>query len=279
MTIRKPKPPKVLRPSNTHEAQYSEEVIAAMRPWILPGVHVHDCFAGPGVRLGQLCDEPSACRSPAPRSRASFIEDPRVVHADATDGSTNPLVPWQGLTSPDYGNGMAEKWDATNTGEESGVVYHTYQAAAALLEGVSMAEVEFHPNDMAALGYRGTKRVGRSVRRRRYWEVAEAAMAHWVLAQRLIVNIKDFPSNGASSLSHTPKSGSQCWRTPAGSACTKRRSPSRGCATVPTTRSASITRWSPCSSERGDGSSAPPGRFGSDERRRTRCRLHLVPTC
>lgn len=40
-----------------HPAQYSPEVIDVLRHLIAPGEHVHDPFAGTGLRLGALCDE------------------------------------------------------------------------------------------------------------------------------------------------------------------------------------------------------------------------------
>ena len=40
-----------------HPCQFSPEVLDVLAGLISPGEHVYDPFAGPGVRLGALCDE------------------------------------------------------------------------------------------------------------------------------------------------------------------------------------------------------------------------------
>jgi hypothetical protein len=43
-----------------HPAEFSPEVIEALRDRISPSDRIHDPFAGRGVRLGKLCDEVGA---------------------------------------------------------------------------------------------------------------------------------------------------------------------------------------------------------------------------
>jgi hypothetical protein len=85
-----------------HPAQYSPEILAVLADLIHPGEHVHDPFAGLGVRLGALCD----------RLGVGFTgtdiedwegKDPRVVLGDSTHFLTYPMrSSFTVVTSPVY---------------------------------------------------------------------------------------------------------------------------------------------------------------------------------
>lgn len=89
--------------SAIHPCQYSPEVIEALRPHIHPKEHIHDPFAGTGLRLGALCDELGAVYS------GGDIEDwpdhdPRVALTDSTLSTSYPADPFVVVTSPVYLN-------------------------------------------------------------------------------------------------------------------------------------------------------------------------------
>jgi hypothetical protein len=88
---------------NRHPCQFSPEVLEVLAGFIRPGEHVHDPFAGPGLRLGRVCDQIGATFS------GSDIEpwpgrDRRVVVADARDPLSYPRKPFTIVTSPVYAN-------------------------------------------------------------------------------------------------------------------------------------------------------------------------------
>ena len=84
-----------------HPAQYSPEILAALADLIHPSEHIHDPFAGLGVRLGALCD----------RLGNGFTgtdiedwpdKDPRVMLGDSTHFLTYPMRSFTVVTSPVY---------------------------------------------------------------------------------------------------------------------------------------------------------------------------------
>ena len=88
---------------NRHPCQFSPEVLEVLAGIIRPGEHVHDPFAGPGLRLGRLCDQLGATFT------GTDIEswpgrDQRVVAADARDPLSYPCKPFTIVTSPVYAN-------------------------------------------------------------------------------------------------------------------------------------------------------------------------------
>ena len=86
-----------------HPCPFSPEVIDALRDLIHTGEHIHDPFAGLGLRLADLCDELGATYS------GGDIEewpgaDHRVGLLDATLESGYPTTPFTIATSPVYQN-------------------------------------------------------------------------------------------------------------------------------------------------------------------------------
>jgi hypothetical protein len=80
-----------------HPCQFSPEVIAALEELVSPGEHVHDPFAGTGLRLAALCDRIEAVYT------GTDIEDwpgldPRVAVGDSTLGT--PTLTVSSLASP-----------------------------------------------------------------------------------------------------------------------------------------------------------------------------------
>ena len=92
-------------PPARHPCQYSDEVIDVLRTLIRPGEHVHDPMAGPGVRLGQLCDE-LGCHFTGGDIDGPWInQDLRVtVGADACDPGSYPAGEFTTVLSPTYAN-------------------------------------------------------------------------------------------------------------------------------------------------------------------------------
>jgi hypothetical protein len=98
-----------------HPLQYSPEVLDVLAELIVAGERVHDPFAGPGVRLGPLCDRLGAIFSGSDREDWPG-RDPRVIVADARDPASYPSERFTTVTSPvyvnkrcaDYANGPTE---------------------------------------------------------------------------------------------------------------------------------------------------------------------------
>ncbi len=89
-----------------HPTQYSPEVLVVLAELIRRGEHIHDPFAGPGLRLGRLCDELGATFTGGDIDGpwADGV-DPRVtLGADARDPATYPPPPFRICTSPTYAN-------------------------------------------------------------------------------------------------------------------------------------------------------------------------------
>lgn len=172
-----------------HPARFSKEIITRLRSILEPGVHLHDPFGGSGVRLGKLADE-IGCSFSGTELAPAFIIDPRVVHGDATVRGTYPRKRrWWIVTSPVYPNGIADSWKISDASSRT-----TYRSRQTEILG---EDRDFHENNQARYGYRGTKRDGQSQKRQHYWRIARESVLHWSRAERVILNVSDFKhSNG-----------------------------------------------------------------------------------
>jgi hypothetical protein len=90
-------------PPPAHPAEFSPEVLAVVALYVRRGMHVHDPFAGRGVRLGALCDARGATFT------GTDIDvyregDYRVIQADSSEEITYPFPPFTVVTSPVYTN-------------------------------------------------------------------------------------------------------------------------------------------------------------------------------
>lgn len=164
-----------------HPAPYSPEVIAAIREHLEPGMHVHDPFAGEGLRLGALCDE-MLCTFTGTEIEAPFILDSRVRHGDSTLIKHYPLPPFTIVTSPVYPNGIADDFNARDNSKR-----RTYRAARATIVGT---DEPLHPNNQGKYGYRGQPLW--SPARAIYWALARQVVHCWRDADAAIVNVSDF---------------------------------------------------------------------------------------
>lgn len=167
----------------SHPAQFSPSILEALRPIIASyGVHVHDPFAGPGIRLGRLCDEVGVGFS-GTEIEAPYITDPRVRPGDSTDPETYPPScppsgPWIVVTSPVYPNGMTDHFDA-----KDGSRRHTYRQGLAEILGY---DVPLHPNNMGRWGncHRRSMRVEAE-----HWRIARECVRWW--PTEVVLNVKD----------------------------------------------------------------------------------------
>ena len=182
--------------NDKHPAPYSPEVLAALRSTLCAengqlrlgdALHVHDPFAGEGVRLGALCDEIGVAFTGS-EIEPEFIIDQRVQRGDATTRASYPIVGRRTqlviCTSPVYPNGMADHHHAQDDS-----IRRTYRTALAAIRG---SDRPLHSNNMGRWGYRGTPLWSPS--RAAYWTLAEQAIEQWAdLRPRLVlVNVSDF---------------------------------------------------------------------------------------
>lgn len=166
-----------------HPAPYSPEVLARFRVVIPQGTHVHDPFAGAGLRLGKLADECFWTFS-GTELEAPFIVDPRVVEGNACDKSTYPRKRgfWI-VTSPVYPNGIADDFNAQDGSER-----RTYRSTRAAIVG---HDEPLHPDNQGRWGYRGTKSLA-STKRAMYWNIATRSVQCWARADAVLLNVSDF---------------------------------------------------------------------------------------
>lgn len=164
-----------------HPAPYSPQIIEVFRQLIPAGCHVHDPYAGEGLRLGALCDDLGVTFSGTDLEPV-FIRDPRVKAGDATQRRSYPRGRYVIVTSPVYPNGIADDWHA-----QDGSRRRTYRSAAAKLRG---HDEPMHPNNMGRWGYRGTK-LG-NPKRIMYWKLARETIECWTRADLALVNVSDF---------------------------------------------------------------------------------------
>lgn len=180
-----------------HPARFSGAVVDKLRELLL-GLrvatvsaewmrhpYIFDPFAGTGERLAEILGDEFEGRGVELYS--DFIVTRQLVKVgDATKIGSYPLMPFVIVTSPVYPNGMAEAWDVS---ESDTSTRNTYAANRTQ---------KSKPNDMGVMGYRGTKRGGRSVKRAAYWRTAEQCVVNWRVSpcEAIFLNVSDFMSGG-----------------------------------------------------------------------------------
>lgn len=159
-----------------HPAQFSPEVLDAIAPLIAstllsPGAaHVHDPFAGLGLRLGALCDRLGITYSGAD-IEAWPSRDPRVMVSDSTIGVSYPPAPFVIVTSPVYfGNRISSDY-------VNGATPAT-KLAGRRAYGISLGR---------ALDRANLARVCRPAHEAAYYARHGAAVRHW--GARAVVNV------------------------------------------------------------------------------------------
>lgn len=149
-------------PVPAHPAEFSPEVLAALRPLLMGRPFVFDPFAGRGRRLGALCDELGI------RFAGCDIEpwrdsDPRVRCADASDPESYPYGPFTVVTSPPYfGNRISSDYVNGPT--------PTTKTAGRRSYGISLGRA-LHPKNIA--------RFCRPGQRRDHDFAASMIVCHW----------------------------------------------------------------------------------------------------
>jgi hypothetical protein len=159
-----------------HPCQFSPEVLEELADLIAAGDRVHDPFAGPGLRLGALCDRLGAIFS------GGDIEDwpghdPRVIVADATDPAGYPPESTT-VTSPVYANKRCADYANGPTPRTKTKGRRDY--------GIALGRA-LHPNNLARF-------TGRPARAARYWQGHADAVKHW--GDRVLLNV-DLPISEA----------------------------------------------------------------------------------
>lgn len=160
-----------------HPCQYSPGVLDVLRGLIKPDEHIHDPFAGTGLRLGALCDELGASFS------GTDIEewpgrDIRVWHADALWPHFYPVGPFTICTSPVYQNKRLCDYPNGPTPNTKTKGRRDY--------GIALGRA-LHPNNLA-------RTTGRPSRAEKYWQLHGEAVRHW--GDRAIVNVDEPISRG-----------------------------------------------------------------------------------
>lgn len=160
-----------------HPCQFSPEVIEAMRDLIQPGEHVHDPFAGTGLRLAALCDELGASYS------GGDIEewpgsDSRVALADATEQGSYPSGSFTVATSPVYLN--------KRLADYANGPLPTTKIKGRRDYGISLGRA-LHANNLA-------RHTGKPSRAGAYWRTHCDAVRWW--GHRALVNVDEPISDG-----------------------------------------------------------------------------------
>ena len=159
-----------------HPCQFSPEVLDVVRDFIDPGEHVHDPYAGPGLRLGRLCDRLGA------RFTGTDIEDwgnlpdgrdERVRVADARDPAGYPPSPFTVVTSPVYFNKRCADYPNGATRNTNDKGRRDY--------GIALGRA-LHAENFA-------RHTGRPRHADRYWQGHADALRNW--GHRVIVNVDE----------------------------------------------------------------------------------------
>lgn len=159
-----------------HPAQFSSEVLDIVAELLVPGEHIHDPFAGPGVRLAALCDQLGVTFSGAD------IEvwpghDPRVAVGDALDPASYPVGPFTVVTSPTYQNKRLSDYPNGPTPNTKIKGRRDYSLSLG---------APLHPDNLA-------RTTGRAARAADYWRLHTEAAKHW--PDRVFLNV-DEPISG-----------------------------------------------------------------------------------
>lgn len=187
-----------------HPARFSIEItdvareyLAAAYPQLIGRPIIHDPFAGTGERLALMCDvvwDGWGFPYSGTEIEGCFIAAPGIIEGSALDPDTYPPARypsevatggWVVFTSPAYPNGMADSHKPKDASKR-----YNYRVAKMQITGDPDANL--HEDNMGRYGYRGTLREGNSQRRKRYWEIAEGAVALWGSADMVMVNVSDF---------------------------------------------------------------------------------------
>lgn len=190
--------------SSIHPARFSKEVIAVASEILLAEYPdglgrpiIHDSWGGSGERLHHMCTTIDEWGFPhsGTEIEACFIDPTTgIIQGDSRDPSLYPparfpdevrVGGWVQFTSIVYPQGIADNFKATKPETRT-----TYRTAKMIITGDLDAELV--DGNMGALGYRGTKREGTSVRRKRFWEIADATVANWSTARLVLLNCSDF---------------------------------------------------------------------------------------
>jgi hypothetical protein len=162
--------------SSRHPCQYSPEVLAVLAELIEPGDHVHDPFAGPGIRLGPLCDQIGATFSGCEIESPPWEwepPDPRVrTNTDSRDPDTYPVTPYLLVVSTVYLNKRCADYPNGATPATRTKGRRDY--------GITLGRALSRANLARFTGPGRRKAL-------RYWEEHAAAVKHW--GDRVIVNV------------------------------------------------------------------------------------------
>jgi len=143
-----------------------------LRSW---GQAVHDPFAGPGDRMGRLCDE-LGLPFTGTEIEPEFIIDPRVKEGNSRLADSYPEGRYTIGTSPVFPNGMTDHFHARDGSKRK-----TYRQAIAAIRG---EDRPLHPDNMGRHGPRQG-----ALGEERHWAIAWDATRWW--PSRVLVNIKD----------------------------------------------------------------------------------------
>jgi hypothetical protein len=155
----------------THPCQFSPEVLDVLGPLIQPGEHIHDPFAGTGLRLAALCDEIGAEYSGADIEQWPGA-DRRVWIGDATKKDSYPYwSTFRVVTSPVYLN--------KRLADYANGPLPTTKIKGRRDYGISLGRA-LHPGNLA-------RHTGKPARAAAYWHTHSEAVKHW--GDRALVNV------------------------------------------------------------------------------------------
>ena len=165
-----------------HPAEFSRGVLDAIEGLLHPGEHVHDPFAGRGVRLGAMCDRLGMTFTGTDIDEYPY-RDHRVVVDDSTLSGSYPPPPFTIVTSPVYlGNRISTDYLDGPTAATKRNGRHAY--------GISLGRA-LHRRNLAR----------RCRRPDDYFAAHAGAVANW--GDRVVVNV-DLPiADGWLDLLHT----------------------------------------------------------------------------
>lgn len=159
-----------------HPAEFSPEVLEVLAELIAPAEHVHDPYAGRGLRLGALCDQLGATFT------GTDIEmwpgaDIRVDPGNSELPLTYPARPFTVVTSPTYVNKRLSDYAKVGPLE-------TTQLRGRRDYAISLGR-PVHPDSTVLLTGRHANRDGGAA----YYAAHRRAIRHW--DQRAIVNVDE----------------------------------------------------------------------------------------
>lgn len=160
-----------------HPCQYSPEVIDALRPLIHRGEHIHDPFAGTGVRLAALCDELGAVYTGCDLE-AWAGQDHRVALGNSRLAEHYPQTRFTVATSPVYLN--------KRLADYANGPLPTTKTKGRRDYGIALGR-PLHPDNLA-------RWTGRKSRAEKYWALHNEAVKHW--GNRVLLNVDDPISSG-----------------------------------------------------------------------------------